>query len=74
MFWRERSRNKERRLRVGVAKRISRKVLNWFGHVERTKKERLNKRVYDSEVEGRKDRCRIFTRWDDTVKKAYSAR
>ena len=42
--------------RVGVpetlSKRVDKKVLKWFGHVERIGGERLTKRVFMSEVRG----------------------
>ena len=50
----DRWRNEVVRERVGVpeslSKRVDRKVLKWFGHVERLGGERLTKRVYMSEV------------------------
>ena len=50
-------RNEVVRERVGVPEKLSgrvdRKVLKWFGHVERRGSERMTKRVYTmSEVEG----------------------
>ena len=35
-----------------MSKRVDRKVLKWFGHVERMGDERLTKKVYKSEVGG----------------------
>ena len=50
------------RERVGVteemSKRVDRKVLKWFGHVERMGDERLTKKVYKSEVDGVRGRGR----------------
>ena len=75
---RDRVRNEVVRQRVGVheklSKRIDRKVLKWFGHVERMGSERLTKRVYMSEVGGRRGRGRPPTRWIDGVKKACEDR
>ena len=53
--------------RVGVrgkmSFRVDRKVSKWFGHAERMSGERLTIRVYEPEVEGRRDRGRPCTRW-----------
>ena len=35
-----------------LRRRVDRKVLKWFGHVERIGSERMTERVYLSEVEG----------------------
>ena len=67
-------RNEVVRRRVGVSeklsKRVDRKVLKWFGHVERMGGERLTKRVYTSEVRGTRGRGRPRLRWIDGVKSA----
>ena len=56
----DRLRNEVVRERVGVdeklSERVDRKVLKWYGHVERMSGERLTKRVYRSEVEGERGR------------------
>ena len=53
----DRVRNEVVRGRVGVPEKLSgrvdRKVLKWFGHVERMGSKRMTKRVYMSEVEGK---------------------
>ena len=58
----DRVRNEVVRERVGVPEKLSgrvdRKVLKWFGHVERRGSERMTKRVYMSEVEGQRGRGR----------------
>merc|ERR1712001_819488 len=63
--------NEDVRERVGVpeklSKRVDRKVLKWFGHVERMGNERMTKRVYVSEVEGNRGRGRPPFRWRDGV-------
>ena len=66
------------RERVGVtekmSKRINRKVLKWFGHVERMGDERLTKKVYKSEVGGERGVGRPRFRWIDGVKDACEER
>ena len=66
------------RERVGVteemSKRVDRKVLKWFGHVERMGDERLTKKVYKSEVGGVRGRGRPHFRWIDGVKDACKRR
>merc|ERR1711905_52257 len=68
----DRLRNEEVRERVGVpekmSNRVDRKVLKWFGHVERMGGERLTKRVYMSEVEGVRGRGRPYFRFIDGVR------
>ena len=53
-------RNEVVRERVGVLEKLTgkvdRKVLKWFGHVERMGSERMTKRVYMSEVEEQRGR------------------
>ena len=74
----DRVRNEVVRERVGVPERLServdRKVLKWFGHVERMGNERLTKRVYVSEVEGERGRGRPPFRWRDGVRRACAER
>ena len=74
----DRWRNEFVRGRVGVqeplSKRVDRKVLKWFGHVERMGSERLTKRVYMSEVGGVRGRGRPPFRWRDGVRKACMER
>merc|ERR1712074_215730 len=58
----DRVRNEVVRERVGVPEKLSgrvdRKVLKWFGHVERMGSDRMTKRVYVSEVDGERGRGR----------------
>ena len=65
-------------LLVGVdeklSERVDRKVLKWYGHVERMSGERLTKRVYRSEVEGERGRGQPPFRWKDGVRRACSER
>ena len=74
----DRWRNEVVRERVGVpealSKRVDRKVLKWFGHVERMGNERLTKRVYRSEVGGVRGRGRPPFRWIDGVRRACDER
>ena len=74
----DRWRNEVVRERVGVpesmSRRVDRKVLKWFGHVERMGGERLTKRVYMSEVRGERGRGRPPFRWMDGVRKACAER
>ena len=57
-----------------MSKRVDRKVLKWFGHVERMGDERLTKKVYKSEVGGERGRGRPRLRWIDGVKDACEDR
>ena len=74
----DRLRNEVVRERVGVdeklSERVDRKVLKWYGHVERMSGERLTKRVYRSEVEGERGRGRPPFRWKDGVRRACAER
>ena len=71
----DRWRNEVVRERVGVpetlSKRVDRKVLKRFGHVEQMGSERLTKRVYMSEV---RDKGGTLFRWMDGVRKACAER
>ena len=66
------------RERVGVPetlrKRLDRKVLKGFEHVERMGNERLTKRVYMSEMRGKMGRRRQPSRWMDGIRKACADR
>ena len=57
-----------------VSNRVDRKVLKWFGHVERMGNERMTKRVYSSEVEGDRGRGRPAFKWKDGVRRACAVR
>ena len=48
-----------------LSNRVDRKVLKWFGHVDRMGGERLTKRVYMSQVGGVRGRGRPPFRWID---------
>ena len=71
-------RNEVVRERAGVSaklsKRVDRKVLKWFGHVERMGSERMTKRVYMSEVEGKRGRGRPLFKWRDGLRRACAER
>ena len=49
-------------------------VLRWFGHVVRMDNERLTKRVWNAEVDGRNVRGRPRFGWMDGVKRALNNR
>ena len=44
---------------------LDRKVLKGFGYVDRLYRERLTERVYESDVETRRKKCRSCTKWLD---------
>ena len=56
---------------VIVSQRIDQGVLKWFGHVERMGDERMTKRVYESNVRGRR-RGRTRKCWMDGVKEVLA--
>ena len=51
-----------------VDKKIDEGVLQWLGHVERMKNDRITKRVYVGECAGSRSVGRPWKRWIDTVK------
>ena len=57
-----------------MSKRVDRKVLKCFGHVERMGNERLTKNVYKSEVLGERVVGRPCFRWIDGIKDACEER
>ena len=73
----DRQRNDDIRTRTGVKLKLStraeQKSLNWFGHMERMKDERMAKRVMESEVEGRRVRGRPRMGWSEGVKNSLDA-
>lgn len=75
---RDRIRNEEIRRRVGVnmtlPQRVDRKVLGWFGHVERMGDDRLVKKVLRADVWGVRGRGRARFGWMDGVKQALASR
>ena len=70
--WRDRWTNERVRRQCGIEVdaigQVKRKVLQWFGHMERMGSERLTKKVYSSEVQGVRRRGRPRARWKDKVK------
>ena len=66
------------RRRAGVIQSMSDRevwsVSKWFGHFKGIRGERLTKREYESEVEGRRASSRPCARWLAGVKKACTAR
>ena len=57
-----------------LSKRIDRKVLECFGHLERIGCEILTERVYISEMRGERGRVRSPFRWMVEVRKACAER
>ena len=51
-----------------------RKDLKWLEHMKKASGETLNERLYEYEVESRRDRGRSCSMWQDVVKNACSAR
>lgn len=74
----DRVRNEEVRRRTGVVQELSvraeKKVLNWFGHMERMDEERMVKRIVGSNVEGTRLRGRPRLGWMSNVRRALDAR
>ena len=48
---------------------VNRNVLKWFGHMECMSEEWLARKVYESEVEGRKNRGMLYMKWVNGVEK-----
>ena len=67
-------RNEIVRRRAGVredmAARVDKSVLRWFGHLERMDENRLVRKIWKSEVDGKCVRGRPNMRWMDGVKRA----
>ena len=74
----DRVRNEEVRRRVGIemefASTADKRVLRWFGHVERTDDYRIARRVLMAEVSGGQVRGRPRLSWMDGVKVALGNR
>ena len=51
----------------GLVERCEQGILRWFGHLVRMDNERLVRRVYDSNVAGRRGRGRPKDKWIDGV-------
>ena len=56
-----------------MSDRVERKVLKRFVHVKCMTEEQLTERVFESEVEGKRDRDRTCMRWFNGVEKACNA-
>ena len=65
-------RNEKVRKRFGIerelANRMNRRVLRWFGRMERVNEYRISRRVLMAEVSGRRERGRPRLGWMDGVK------
>ena len=74
----DRVRNEEVRMRAGIerelASRADRRVLRWFGHVERMDEYCMARRVLMAEVSGGRVRGRPRLGWMDGVKVALGNR
>ena len=74
----DRVRNEEVRRRAGIerelASRADRRLLRWFGHVERMDEYRMARRVLMDEVSGGRVRGRPRFGWMDGVKVALGIR
>ena len=75
---RDRVRNEEVRRRVGIqetlSERMDRRVLSWYGHIERMDDDRLTKRIYKANARGARVRGRPKMAWMDGVKRAVEKR
>ena len=56
------------------AERVDRKVLGWFGHVERMEEEQWPRRVREAEVEGDTGRGRLVFGQMDGVRRTLGKR
>ena len=45
--------------------------LQWFGHVERMKRDKIAKRVYVGECAGSRSVGKLWKRWIDTAKECF---
>ena len=74
----DRVNNEEVRIRAGIerelASRADKRVLKWFGHVERMDEYRMARRVLMAEVSGGRVRGRPRLGWMDGVKVAVGNR
>ncbi len=58
----------------GAVKSVKRRILRWFGHIERIENEKFVKKAYWSSVEDPNRRGRPLGRWEDKVKEYVSER
>ena len=74
----DRIRNVDIPKRAGIeetfAEKVDRRVLRWFGHVERMDEGRWPRKVKAAKVEGRQGRGRSRFGWLDGVKRALAIR
>ena len=74
----DRVRNEEVRRRTGVlqemSERAEKRLLQWYGHMERMNEERLVKKIAKSEVRGVRPRGRPRMGWMDSVKRVLEVR
>ena len=72
----DRIRNEETWRRAGLeealAEKVDRRVLRWFGHLERMDEGRWSRKVKEAKVEGRLERGRPMFGWLDVGEKGVS--
>ena len=61
-------------VRKGLDERIDEFILQWFGHVERMKRDTITKTVYGGECAGTRSGGRLWKRLTDTVKECLRKR
>ena len=61
-------------MKKGLDERIDEGELQWFGHVQRMKSDRIAKRVYVGECNSSCSAGRLWKRWINTVKKCQASK
>ena len=61
-------------MKKGLDERIDESILQWFSYVERMERDRITKRDYVGECDGRRSVGRPWKRWIDTVKEYLKKR
>ena len=58
----------------GIDEMIEECVLWWFRHLKRMERDRIAERVYGGECAGIRSVCRLWKRWNDTMKDCLTKR
>jgi len=54
-----------------IVKWIKGQRISWLGHLERMEEDRMPKKIFNQELEGKRRRGRPRTRWKEEVEKIF---
>ena len=71
--WKSRTNRELEEMRKGenIVKWIKGQRISWLGHLERMEEDRMPKKIFNQELEGKRRRGRPRTRWKEEVEKIF---